>query len=224
MPPTHDPLLAHVRAGGRSFERVVFTRNARVMVSTGEGGRTLRLHERFRDAPAAVLRAVGAMYGRGGRRGAEGTAEVRAYVRGLPRPAPPPDRRVGGEPRARRQHPADQPHVERLRREFDAVNAAHFGGELPAVPIALSGRMTRRNGHFCAEPLEIVISRRLCTDAEPGEAEMTLRHEMIHLWQHVSGRRPGHGRDFRKMAEALSVHPRARRTVRFSPAPAPGVA
>jgi predicted SprT family Zn-dependent metalloprotease len=75
--------------------------------------------------------------------------------------------------------------------------------------------MKRRNGHFSVHPLEIVISRRLLTHAADGEAERTLRHEMIHLWQHESGRRPGHGADFRRWAERLGVRPRATRTVEW---------
>jgi len=62
-------------------------------------------------------------------------------------------------------------------------------------------------------PVEIVISRSLCRNATTGEAEKTLRHEMIHLWQHEQGRTPGHGRDFRRWAERLGIHPRATRAV-----------
>ena len=110
----------------------------------------------------------------------------------------------------------DRPHLERLQEEFDRVNAAFFAGALPRVPLYLSGRMRRRNGHFTADPLEIVISRRLCHHAEDGEAASTLRHEMIHLWQHEQGHKPGHGRDFRRWAEKLGVHPRATRDVSWS--------
>ena len=85
--------------------------------------------------------------------------------------------------------------------------------ELPEVPLFLSGAMRRRNGHFCSHPLEIVISRTLCTHAHPGEAEHTLRHEMIHLWQHASGKKPDHGEEFRAWARRLDVHPRATRRV-----------
>jgi len=76
--------------------------------------------------------------------------------------------------------------------------------------------MRSRNGHFSRAPLEIVISRRLCEHAVPGEAEMTLRHEMIHLWQHVVGLKPDHGGTFRWWARRLDVHPRARRPVRWT--------
>jgi predicted SprT family Zn-dependent metalloprotease len=79
--------------------------------------------------------------------------------------------------------------------------------------------MRRRNGHFCSHPLEIVISRQLCTHAAPGESEQTLRHEMIHLWQHVTGKKPDHGPEFRAWARRLDVHPRATRPVTWKSRP-----
>lgn len=204
--PEHAPLLAEVRAGGAVFRRLVYTRNRRVMVSTGELGRTLRLNERFRDAPPEVLRAIGCVLSsRSLRERDAAKVTIVEYLRANP-PA------VEGV-RRRRVPRADRAEIERLQAEFDRVNAAFFGGSLPRVPLVLSGRMRRRNGHFSAHPLEIVISRALCHRAEHGEAEKTLRHEMIHLWQHAHGHKPGHGRDFRRWAEKLDVHPRATRDV-----------
>jgi hypothetical protein len=203
-----EPLLVEVRAAGARFRRVVYTRNRRVMVSVGDGGETLRIHQRFRNAAPEVLRAVGRMYAPGATPAER--SDARAAVQRFLRDHPP-------EPRAsRRRIPAaDRPHLERLRAEFDRVNAEFFAGALPRVPISLSGRMRRRNGHFALHPPEIVLSSRLCTDAAEGEAERTLRHEMIHLWQHAQGRRPDHGREFRRMARLLDVHPRATRDVEW---------
>lgn len=205
--PELSGMLREVRAGGApSLREVVFTRNRRVMVSTGSGGRTLRLNERFRDAPPEVLRAVGCVLS--GRPLPLRDAAKVTIVEFLRENPPPP--RVA---RGRRVPRGDHAELERLRAEFERVNRLHFSGALPLVPIALSGRMRRRNGHFSAQPLEIVISRALCHGAEHGEAEKTLRHEMIHLWQHEQGQKPGHGADFRRWAEALEVHPRAARDV-----------
>ena len=204
--PEHAPLLAEVRAGGASFRRLVFTRNRRVMVSTGDLGKTLRLNERFRDAPPDVLRAIGCVLSSRSLR-VRDAAKV-SIVEFL-RENPPP---VEGM-RRRRASRDDRAEIDQLQAEFDRVNEAFFGGVLPRVPIVLSGRMRRRNGHFCSHPPEIVISRALCHRAEHGEAEKTLRHEMIHLWQHEHGYKPGHGRDFRHWAEKLDVHPRATRDV-----------
>jgi hypothetical protein len=214
----NDRLLAEVHAGGAAFEKLVLTRNRRVMVSVGEGGRTLRLNECFRDAPATVLRAVGLLYAAGNQKGrSQAREELREFLASRSSATPP--RR-----RARRIPTADRPHLERLRAEFERVNRDHFAGALPTVPIYLSGRMRRRNGHFCISPLEIVLSRRLCTEAAAGEVEQTLRHEMIHLWQHVNGKEPDHGREFRQWARRLGVHPRATRAVRWGGVAAEGAA
>jgi len=202
-----DPLLGQIAEGGTVFERLVLTRNRRVMVSVGDRGRTLRLHEVFRDAPADVLRAVGVLYSR---RSAASRLRARGHIESFLSNAVAP---TGPVRRARRPSLADRPHLDRLLREFERVNAHYFGGRLPTVPLRLSGRMRRRNGHFSAEPLEIAIARRLCTEGEEGEAERTLRHEMIHLWQWIEGQRPGHGADFRRWAVRLEIHPRATRRV-----------
>lgn len=180
------------------------------MASVGDAGRTLRLHEAFRDAPDDVLRSIGlALTGRGRPGAAEARERVRDFLqRSLPAHPPTPRRRQAARPTS-----ADRAHLERLRTEFDAVNTAHFADSLPHVPLRISGRMRSRNGHFSANPLEIAISRRLCEMGAAGEAECTLRHEMIHLHQYVSGRKPGHGKDFREWAERLGVPPRASRSV-----------
>ncbi|HEX8272657.1 MAG TPA: SprT-like domain-containing protein [Longimicrobiaceae bacterium] len=200
-------VLAVVRKAGGGFRRVVFTRNRRVMASVAEGGAALRLNEAFAGAPEAVLAAVAVLFSARERRRRTAAREtVRRFIREMPA-APAPVRK------ARRVPPADRAHLERLRAEFERVNREHFGGGLPDVPLFLSGRMRSRNGHFSSHPLEIVISRRLCSHAEAGEAERTLRHEMIHLWQHAAGKKPDHGREFRAWARRLGVHPRATRPV-----------
>jgi hypothetical protein len=201
-------VLAAVNASGVAFQRVVFTRNRSTMVSVTGGGSTLRLHERFATADAAVLAAIGRLFARGRRRDRDAArAVIRAFLRDMP--VPPP------RGRSRWVHPLDKPVIERLQCEFERVNREHFGGSLPAVPIYLSRVMKSRNGHFSSDPVEIVISWRLCVHGAVGEAEETVRHEMIHLWQHVNGGRLGHGPDFRRWARLLDVHPRARRAVRW---------
>jgi hypothetical protein len=155
-----------------------------------------------------VQHAIGRLYSRGSARERDRAREmIRAFLRHHP-PAPP-------RPRKRRVDPADETHLVRLREHFQRVNQEHFDAALPTVPIHLSGRMRRRNGHFSSDPLEIVISRRLCMEAADGEAERTLRHEMIHLWQHGRGERPDHGSAFRRWACILDVHPRATRSVEW---------
>lgn len=203
-------VLAVIARVTPQFRRVMYTRNRRTMASTSEQGHTLRLNVAFAEAQDDVLAAVARLFtDRDARKRGRARALVRAFIRGIPADSTAPRRR----PRTRRLEPGDERHVERLRAEFRRVNAECFGEALPEVPLFLSGQMRRRNGHFSSAPLEIVISRRLCTHAVPGEAEATLRHEMIHLWQHAEGRKLGHGTDFRAWARRLDVHPRATRPV-----------
>lgn len=217
-----EELLDRVAAGGRRFERIVLTRNRRVMVSVSDRGRVLRLHELFGEAPTEVLREVGVFCAEPRTaRGRRARQRIREYLHiaegGKAAVSSPPLRRPA-YPR-----PEDAPLLARLRNEFDAVNVRYFDAALPLVPMRISDRMRGRNGHFRADPPEIAISRLLFTSAAEGEAEHTLRHEMIHLWQWAAGGKPGHGADFRRWARILDVHPRARRYVRQrEPQPHPG--
>jgi hypothetical protein len=206
--PPEARILEGVRAGGARFQRIHLTSNRKVMASVAEGGAALRVHEAFAEAPPAVLRSLGCIFStRPARERAAARAEIRAFLTSTV-PITPAPRRRPNRPRA-----ADRPLLERLATEFAEVNAAYFEGRLPKVTIRLSGRMRRRNGHFDGDALEIAISRRLCEQGAAGEAERTLRHEMIHLCQFLEGRKPGHGSDFRRWARRLGIHPRATRSV-----------
>ncbi len=176
------------------------------MASVGRGG-TLRLHQAFATAPEEVLHAVTLCLGSGKRAGRAGAGRLlRDFFKQVQTPTPTVSR-------SRPVAPGHAPHVERLQVEFALVNRDFFADLLPSVPLYLSGKMRRRNGHFAVDPPHIVLASRLCTHALPGEAERTLRHEMIHLWQHANNLRVGHGRDFRAWAVRLAVVPRATRDV-----------
>jgi SprT-like family protein len=216
--PPRDPgardeaaVLAALRRAGAEYRRVVFTQNRRIMISVGRDRTVIRMNRAFAAAPEHVLAAVAVLFSSArGRRKESARETVRGFIDALPVvPAAPRG------PKRRRQHPLDRPHLDRLQAEFDRTNRLHFAGKLPRVPIFLSRQMRRRNGHFSSQPLEIVVSHRLCTHGAPGEAEHTLRHEMIHLWQYVSGAEVDHGGAFRRMAKKLDVHPRATRPVKW---------
>lgn len=216
---TEAETLAVIARVTPQFRRLVYTRNRRIMASAAERGTALRLNVAFAQAPEEVLIAVARLFtGRDARTRTRARAIVRQFISSIPADPATPRRR----PRTRQVEPGDQRHLDRLLEEFRRVNAEHFGGALPEVPLFLSGQMRRRNGHFCSHPLEIVISRRLCTHASPGEAEHTLRHEMIHLWQHAEGKKPDHGAEFRAWARRLDVHPRATRRVTWKGQPRRG--
>lgn len=103
--------------------------------------------------------------------------------------------------------PGDEKIFARLHGLHDSFNRAHFGNALGRIRMALSGRMRRRLGEFRLSATgmhEIVIGRRhLRCDGWRGVAE-TLLHEMVHQWQAETGRRLGHGREFRGMWSKLS--------------------
>jgi hypothetical protein len=204
-------VLALLRRHGSPHQRVAFTNNRRTMISVGRDRSLIRMHLSFAAADEAVLAAVAVLYTPGAppRKRAAAKEAVRAFIKAIPldRGAPRPLRR--------RAHPLDRVHLERMQAVFDEVNRASFSGRLPRVPIHLSRKMRRRNGHFTSRPLEIVISWRLCAHGAPGEAEETMRHEMIHLWQYVEGLPVDHGPVFRRAARRLNVHPRATRPVKW---------
>lgn len=191
----------------------MFTHNRRTMISVGKDRRLLRMNAAFAAADEALLAEVAVLYTPGSRgpRKARAKEAVQRFINAIPvSGSAPRPRRV-----RRRPHPFDRDHVERMQAEFDAANRRYFGGRLPRVPIHISRQMSRRNGHFTSHPLEIVISWRLCVHGAPGEAEQTMRHEMIHLWQYIEGLPVDHGPAFRRMAHRLDVHPRATRPVRW---------
>ena len=208
---TADEVLAVLRRHGAPHRRVQLTDNRRTMISVGRDRSLIRMHHAFAAADEAVLAAVAALYTAGlrTRKRMEAKTAVHAFIKTLPL-----DRSPVRTPR-RRAHPLDRVHLERMQAVFDEVNRASFGGRLPRVPIHLSRKMKRRNGHFTSRPLEIVISWRLCAHGAPGEAEETMRHEMIHLWQYVEGLPVDHGPVFRRAARRLNVHPRATRPVKW---------
>ena len=114
--------------------------------------------------------------------------------------------------------------VRRLARSFQALNARHFGGALPLLPIRLSERMRTRLGHIVLErtrgaPVAIVLSRRHVAEHGWRDVEDTLLHEMVHLWQSVNGQKVDHGPRFRAMARQVGVAAAARRHVRPSAMP-----
>jgi hypothetical protein len=108
------------------------------------------------------------------------------------------------------------PAVAGLERLFGELNGRYFGGELPPIPIRVSGRMRTRLGQLTVarsdgRPVEIAISRRHLERHDAEEVAHTLLHEMVHLWQCHTGQRPDHGPGFRARARELGIRPAAAR-------------
>jgi SprT-like family len=183
------------------------TRNRQVMVSFR--GSELRVHEAYRDAPAAVLGAI--VHFIEGRTRVERRAARDAIVSFAGVPADAPLRKA-------RPRPEDASIIARLTEMHVVYNQAHFGGALHAIPVRLSRRMKSRLGHYTAAtaiaPAEIAISWRHIRRHAWSEVLATLLHEMVHQWQDESGRTIDHGAGFRAKAREVGIAAAARRAVR----------
>ncbi|MCC6850093.1 MAG: SprT-like domain-containing protein [Deltaproteobacteria bacterium] len=199
-------LLARLRALGlRGIGRCALTRNRSTMASFR--GDALRLHRAFATAPEDVLRAViGFVNGRGTARRAARRA-LAAFA--IPRD---PERERARRPAA--SHPDDAALAARLGAAHTALNGERFAGVLGPVAIRVSRRMRSRLGHYAPglrSAPEIAIARRhVRRDAWPSVLE-TLMHEMVHQWQHETGRPVAHDADFRRKCREVGIAPRARR-------------
>jgi len=210
-----EVLLGRLTALGlRPVERLRATDNRSVLVSLS-AKRVLSVHRSFAAAPDRVLKAIVRFVSRGTspdmRRAAQ--HEIVSFHQSSP------DRLDGRARRDRpdRLRPGDTESLERLGLLFQALNQRHFMGALPNVPIRLSGRMRTRLGHLsldrAGQPTDITISRRHLAAHGWDEAEHTLLHEMVHLWQCTMGHAVDHGRQFRTKAREVGAIAAARRWV-----------
>lgn len=192
--------------GLRGVETLVLMRTRTVMVSLI--GRTLRVHEGYAEAPESVLRAIVAFaVARNKHERAAAKDVILAHD-------------VERAPAARRDEPArpgDVALIAQLMEAHRQLNAEWFSNALRAIPIRLSGRMATRLGHFDPgsrhTPSEIVMSRKHIAKHGWREAMHTLLHEMVHQWQHETGRPVDHGPDFRAKCREVGITPAARRDV-----------
>jgi hypothetical protein len=197
------------RLGLPPFPRFDTHRNHQVMLSWTPG-RRFRVHEGYAQAPDEVLKAIVRFVRPGARRGDR--IEARRIFLAFPAHQYAPALRPEVRPPAAR--PEDAGVLTELRRLHAEFNRAHFGGRLTDLPIHLSPRMRTRLGELrldgkTGRPVHIGIGRRhLRRDGWRGVRE-TLLHEMIHQWQAEMGRPVDHGAEFRRMARALGIPPRA---------------
>ncbi|MCO4099675.1 SprT-like domain-containing protein [Gemmatimonas sp.] len=192
--------------GLRGVEQLVLMRTRTVMVSLI--GRTLRVNEGYAEAPESVLRAIVAF------------AIARTKAERLAAREVILAHDIQRVPIARRQEPAkpgDVAMIAQLTEAHRQLNAQWFGGSLSAIPLRLSGRMATRLGHYDPGSRhlapEIVMSRSHIAKHGWREAMHTLLHEMVHQWQHETGRPVDHGPEFRSKAREVEITPAARRDV-----------
>jgi hypothetical protein len=208
-PRSADELLARLRAAGlRGIAELRLTRNRRTMVSVGR--RTLRVHEAYLGAPAAVHEAIaGFVMTRRGPGRAAAERVIVAFAARIPRDARPA--------RTERTHPDDEPVAAKLVEWHARLNGERFGGALREVPVRVSRRMRSRLGHYSpardGAGAEIAISRRHVRRHGFSSAVQTLLHEMVHQWQDENSLPVDHGLEFRRKAGEVGISPRARRVV-----------
>ena len=184
--------------------------NRRVLLSLTARG-ALRVHLGYAMAPDIVLTAI-ATWARPRIRRSDRRAAQRILIAFPVHEHVPPARarrRAAEYPR-----PGDARLLARLRELHAELNLRHFSGALGEVRLELSSRMRRRLGEFrppdASEKLpEIRISRRHLRRDGWRAAGETLLHEMVHQWQAQTGRRLGHGPDFRSMCAAVGIDRRA---------------
>lgn len=192
--------------GLKRIARCTLTNNRATMVSFA--GDALRVHRAFVDAPPEMLQAVvHFVNGRGAVRHA-----ARRVLRTFEVPRSP-----AADDRPRRRpasHPDDTRLVERLTAAHAELNRERFAGTLGPVAIRVSRRMRSRLGHYSpglrSEP-EIAIARRHVRRDGWASVLETLVHEMVHQWQHETGRPVAHDRDFRRQCREVGIAAHAKR-------------
>lgn len=189
---------------------VVLHTNRRVLVSFASSG-ALRVHRGYAAAPDEVVAAI-ARWARPRARRADRIQAQRILTRFPVHAHAPPTgapRRVPEDAR-----PGDDRLLRRLYDLHAHLNDRHFEGVLGPVDIRLSGRMRRRLGEFrppgdSGERPEIALGRRHIQRDGWSRATETLLHEMVHQWQGQTGRRLGHGAEFRQKCASVGIEGRA---------------
>jgi hypothetical protein len=187
--------------------------NRTVMLSWGDG--TLRIHRGYAMAPDRVLHAIVKFLSARVPRKLKQAWEHHFLSFPVELYAPAPVRRPKQPERPR---PGDLRILHALAQAHERFNRRYFEGKLQEIPFRLSGRMRTRLGEYSVnvrtgESVAITISRSHVRNEPWEEVEHTVLHEMVHQWQVETGQPLDHGREFRKMARAVGIQPRARRHV-----------
>ena len=106
----------------------------------------------------------------------------------------------------------------RLYVEYHETNDRHFAGLLPMIPLYIES--AARPGKertvaflwaddFTGQPRYIVLDDASVQSESWKAITDTLKHEMIHVWQAVTGRAVNHGPAFKRMAKKLDISQRA---------------
>lgn len=206
--PTSDAaFLQQLQALGlRGIRHCTLTRNRSTLVSFQRD--QLRVHRAMVQAPSEVHRAIVDFVN--GPPTARRTARQVLVRFEVPSEFRVPRRRHPEAPR-----PDDARLIARLTEAHQRFNHARFGGALSTIGIRISRKMRSRLGHYSpgteGDAPEIAIGRRHLRRDGWASACDTLLHEMVHQWQHESGRPLAHDRAFRRKAREVGIATSARR-------------
>jgi hypothetical protein len=83
---------------------------------------------------------------------------------------------------------------------YDRYNKEFFDGTLPFVDIVVQ-KLEDAYGYTYDEGFGVYIE--LANDLSDQDMHDTLLHEMVHVWQIVTNRKLGHGRNFKRKAKTI---------------------
>lgn len=87
-----------------------------------------------------------------------------------------------------------------MKKLYKKYNKKYFDNKLPKVKLKYK-TLDDAYGWTIGEGKKISIW--IADDLTKKEMKETLRHEMIHVWQHINGKDMDHGKQFKKIATKL---------------------
>jgi hypothetical protein len=205
--------------GAGDVGKVRFKENRTRIVSVSADRSSVNVHTCFRAAPGDVLDAVATFVRapQGSQAARRSVARMRSWWEG---------QMTGGDFETRGMSApccATAQQREFLRATYERLNALHFAGRLPPVPIRLSDRMSRRFGHVhygrtrAGERVieEIALSLDLMVKGNENHLVDTLLHEMAHVEAWIEHEHRDHGPPWRNVAVRVGCEPTACSAVRI---------
>lgn len=210
------------RRGATRLQRVRFRDNRRTLWSLTQGGRSLNLHEGYRQASPELLDAL-AIVARAPRGTSPRARQARSQVRAAVEPLL--TRGTSGSSRAGAGPDCATPEQQAFLRALVAFwNERLFEGRLPAdLPIRLSSRMRSTLGWVAPshspvtgreDPARVVTDLAFNADLMRRPNDVLLNQVAIHELAHVEAwllhGEPGHGAQWKAVARRVGCVPRAR--------------
>lgn len=193
-------------------QAVTFRANRSRLISLSSDRRRLNLHECFRSGGPDVLAAIATF--------ASARGDSAAYRQAIARlrrwhgaQVDESELEAGARPPASCGTAAQ---LAALAEWYGQLNRAHFGGQLPELPVRLSDRMRRRLGHVqygggkdARSVTEIALNVDLLIPGNGRALRDTLLHELAHAEAWLRHGQRGHGRVWQRIALRVGCEPLA---------------